>query len=928
MKALKHILAIATLLTATVGAQAQKFTEDGVTYNILSKEGNRWTCEITSGGTYEGDFVIPAGIFHNQRSYLVTGIGSGAFRDCANLRSVSIPTSITSIGSEAFAGCTALDSVSVPYTVTRIGWNAFPCLKTLELQGNEKAGLLTILKHYNDLPQLEQLEKLYLGRNVTEYGFTDMPALQELHITSHVDTLREEYFARCPELRLTDIQNYYTPLIVGPFCFKDSPIDSLYFGRQAELLGNSGHPWFNRLKSLQAGYYMKHIPNSFFSSAENLENAHIADVSSIGEYAFSGCGMLKSVDLHYASSIGSNAFARCVSLHNVALSEQLTEIKSYTFDGCTALEEITIPASVNKIETMAFKGCTNLRTLRLADGETPLDLSFITEGGIPVTSLYLGRTFEELPGDLFKTLADVSFGKYFKEIPERLFADNHHLKTITLPGSLTTIQRGAFAGCDSLTTVTSVRDESGFGLEDIYYNAFDGCTALTQVNLTDAIKRVLDYAFRGCTALEAIHFPGYDLQGINQSAFEGCTALTSLTFDPSTTLDFINDNAFRGCTALRSLNVNVKYVGQFAFRDCTALTEINLGESPETIELGAFRGCTALTEVVIPRNLTTLGSNAFASCTSLRKVTFNGYVDETLTLGYEPFIFCPLEELVIYRNLDYFDVPFYEHKITSVEFGEGVTTIPHQLLEHCETLTNVKLPSTLTTIGEAAFKNCTGLTDISLPFQVASIGKEAFSGCTGLTEILTPRSLTEMEEGAFEGCSNAHRITVNGSLPTIPYEAFSGCASAVEVILPESIRIIEERAFENCEALHTVTSTNPNPPLTYESAFPNRADNIVLYVPVGAVDAYRSTIVWEDFFRILEIGTPIGIADDTRLPGGLSLSTDGGMLRIDGLPEGTPAEVYTANGALLYQGTATSVALPGRGLYIVRAAGQTKKIAF
>ena len=48
MKALKHILAIATLLTATVGAQAQKFTEDGVTYNILSKEGNRWTCEITS----------------------------------------------------------------------------------------------------------------------------------------------------------------------------------------------------------------------------------------------------------------------------------------------------------------------------------------------------------------------------------------------------------------------------------------------------------------------------------------------------------------------------------------------------------------------------------------------------------------------------------------------------------------------------------------------------------------------------------------------------------------------------------------------------------------------------------------------------------------------------------------------------------------
>ncbi len=38
-------------------------------------------------------------------------IAGGAFRDCSNLTSITIPSSVTSIGSQAFLGCFALDTV-------------------------------------------------------------------------------------------------------------------------------------------------------------------------------------------------------------------------------------------------------------------------------------------------------------------------------------------------------------------------------------------------------------------------------------------------------------------------------------------------------------------------------------------------------------------------------------------------------------------------------------------------------------------------------------------------------------------------------------------------------------------------------------------------------------------------------------------------
>ena len=69
--------------------------------------------------------TIPASVTYNNYTYPVTTIGTDAFENCANLQSVTIPTSVTTINSYAFNGCTKLGSVNLEEGLVTIGTSAF-----------------------------------------------------------------------------------------------------------------------------------------------------------------------------------------------------------------------------------------------------------------------------------------------------------------------------------------------------------------------------------------------------------------------------------------------------------------------------------------------------------------------------------------------------------------------------------------------------------------------------------------------------------------------------------------------------------------------------------------------------------------------------------------------------------------------------------
>lgn len=123
-----------TKLIHAKGTEGLLFTlsEDGASYSV------------SAGTATSGDVFIPA--YHNGLPVTSIGyigldnnfepedveLGSYAFFDCANLKTVVIPSTVTVIGDMAFARCESLENIMLPPGVTAIGAVAFAYCKNLK----------------------------------------------------------------------------------------------------------------------------------------------------------------------------------------------------------------------------------------------------------------------------------------------------------------------------------------------------------------------------------------------------------------------------------------------------------------------------------------------------------------------------------------------------------------------------------------------------------------------------------------------------------------------------------------------------------------------------------------------------------------------------------------------------------------------------
>lgn len=128
-------------------------------------------------------------------------------------------------------------------------------------------------------------------------------------------------------------------------------------------------------------------------------------------------------------------------------------------------------------------------------------------------------------------------------------------------------------------------------------------------------------AFQNCTALTSVVFEGDNLSKINLNTFNGCSALSSIELPES--LEKIEYNAFDDCSALKSIVIpdKVTYIGEGAFYDCTGLQEAYIGDGVTEIAAKAFAECTALKTVVIGKSIQRIGDQAFNTRSSWDQMT-------------------------------------------------------------------------------------------------------------------------------------------------------------------------------------------------------------------------------------------------------------------------------------------------------------------
>ncbi len=90
-------------------------------------EGTADQVEVTPDPSYKNktSVVVPSSITDSENTYTVVSVGGGAFANCVNLETVSLPESIRLIWKAAFMNCEGLMNINIPEGVTVLGNGAF-----------------------------------------------------------------------------------------------------------------------------------------------------------------------------------------------------------------------------------------------------------------------------------------------------------------------------------------------------------------------------------------------------------------------------------------------------------------------------------------------------------------------------------------------------------------------------------------------------------------------------------------------------------------------------------------------------------------------------------------------------------------------------------------------------------------------------------
>lgn len=127
----RRVLTVFALATAMFyGGQAFAYDceVDGIYYYRISTTELEVANKVFSDqnrSAYTGAVTIPSTVTYNGRTFTVVSIGEYAFRDCTQLTSVTIPSSVKTIKTAAFYNCTQIAAISIPASVTSIGDAAF-----------------------------------------------------------------------------------------------------------------------------------------------------------------------------------------------------------------------------------------------------------------------------------------------------------------------------------------------------------------------------------------------------------------------------------------------------------------------------------------------------------------------------------------------------------------------------------------------------------------------------------------------------------------------------------------------------------------------------------------------------------------------------------------------------------------------------------
>jgi hypothetical protein len=256
----------------------------------------------------------------------LTTLGNEVFKNCTSLASVTFEESetpnLTSIGNGAFSGCAALTSITLPSSVTSVGNSAF-----------YQSGLTSVT----------------LSASVTSIGtgaFEKCLSLTEATILGQTSIV-ENTFSGCTALATVTIPNVTS---IGITAFKGTGLTGVTLPDTLTSIGMNAFQNCTSLSSITWPDNESFTEVTGFNGCTSLPNSIISglpsSVTTLGDYAFTGCSFTALVFPASITTIGEYAFYACNGLsgRTVDLPATITRVKARAFGYITtsAVSRLTL----------------------------------------------------------------------------------------------------------------------------------------------------------------------------------------------------------------------------------------------------------------------------------------------------------------------------------------------------------------------------------------------------------------------------------------------------------------------------------------------------------------------------------------------------------------------------------------------------------
>jgi hypothetical protein len=412
-------------------------------------------------------------------------------------------------------------------------------------------------------------------------------------------------------------------------------------------------------------------------------------------------------------------------------------------------------------------------------------------------------------GDV-KIPSEVTFeGKTYKvtSIIKDAFEINPYLKSVSLPGTLNSIDKKAWGHCPELEQIEVSPDNQYYSSEDgaLFNKAKDTLIAfpMNKKNLSyivpNTVKRIEPNTLYNIGRLEKIEVAADNQYYSSEDGVLFNKAKDSLLAFPKkrgnlsyvvpNTVKWIEPNALYNIGCLEKIEVAAD--NQYYSSEDGVL----FNKAKDTLLVFPLHNKMVAYE--IPKSVTCIRRRAFFS-ENLKSVTIPKTVK---SIGEHVFWNSAVESVVISQGVKMIgDFAFANcSSLKNVSIPQSVVAIGTGAFFGCDSLESVVIPQGVKTIGEAAFAHCRKLKTVSIPKSVTEIGGWAFVNCGKLDSVKIPKSVDRICKGTFACCKTLSNLEISKSVRSIADSAFIGCVDLDSVMIPKSVNSVGADAFNRTE---------------------------------------------------------------------------------------------------------------------------------